>query len=232
MGSPFPSVAVSVIVPVLNEAARIEFFLRDLLRRAGGFEVIVVDGGSTDGTPSIVERFPRVTLLKTGPGRAKQMNAGAARAQGEVLLFLHADTFIPPDAGAHIGQAMGDDFVVGGSFSLAFDRRAFLLDVYSRFSRINHVLFTYGDQAFFVRRAAFRALNGFKEIPLMEDVEIQMRLRKMGRFVKISEPVVTSARRFVQGGLFRQQLRNVVLVCLYRAGVSPWFLKRFYPPHH
>lgn len=224
------SVVVSVIVPVLNEAAGIASFLRSLLIHAGSFEVIVVDGGSSDGTPSLVERFRQVTLTRTGPGRARQMNEGAAKARGEILLFLHADTCLPQHWCVHIQQVMADNDVVAGSFSLAFDRRSFLLGMYSRFSRINHVFFTYGDQGLFVRRAAFCALKGFKEIPLMEDVEIQTRLRNMGRFVKIPIPVITSARRFVRGGIIRQQVRNIALVGLFHAGVAPRTLKRFYPP--
>jgi rSAM/selenodomain-associated transferase 2 len=229
MRPPSSNVAVSVIVPVLNEAAGIDFFLRALLRYTGAFEVIVVDGGSTDGTPVLVHQYPRVRLINGGAGRAKQMNEGAARARGDILLFLHADSVLPEGACACIGHIMSDNTVIGGSFTLAFDRRSLLLDVYSRFSRINHVFFTYGDQGLFVRRAAFRAINGFKEMPLMEDVEIQTRLRKMGRFVKVPEPVITSARRFVRGGILRQQLRNIALVCFYHAGVAPRILKRFYP---
>lgn len=224
------SVEVSVIVPVLNEAAGIVSFLRSLLSHAGSFEVIVVDGGSSDGTPGLVERFPQVALVRTGPGRARQMNEGAARARGHLLLFLHADTFVPAGWCAHIQQAMADTSVVAGSFTLAFDRRSLLLEVYARFTKINHALFTYGDQGLFVRRTTFQAVNGFKEIPLMEDVEIQSRLRKLGRFVKIPHAAVTSARRFERAGTLRQQLLNAVLVGLYHLGVAPRILKRFYPP--
>ena len=123
---------------------------------------------------------------------------------------------------------MGQSNVVAGSFSLCFDHPDPLLKLFARLSRINHILYTYGDQGLFLSRRTFARMGGFAETPLMEDVEIQKRLRQTGCFVKLNRSVVTSARRFLSHGVVRQQLLNTGLVCLYHAGVSPARLKRFY----
>jgi rSAM/selenodomain-associated transferase 2 len=219
---------ISVIIPTLNEVEIIESSLKDLLSHQGDFEVIVADGGSSDGTVDIIGKFPHVKRVISARGRGRQMNEGAKAARGDILLFLHADTRLPPSAFTKIGELMGDLRVVGGSFSINFDRHDPLLRFISLFSRINHILFTYGDQGLFLRSDVFRKMGGFKEIAIMEDVEIQMRLRSMGKFVKICEPAVTSARRFIEFGIVRQQILDIVLVSLYHFGVSPSFLKRFY----
>ncbi len=219
---------VSVIVPTLNEADIIESSLRNLLSHNGDFEVIVSNGGSSDSTLEIVSRFPQVKRVLSERGRGKQMNEGAKLARGGILLFLHADTCLPPYAFQMIEEAMSDSRVVGGSFCINFDYHSLLFRVYSLFSRINHILFTYGDQGLFVRRDTFRKLGGFKDMPIMEDIEIQKRLRGMGRFVKICKPAVTSARRFKRGGMIRQQILNITLVSLYHLGIPPSNLKHLY----
>ncbi len=219
---------ISVIIPTLNEAGIIESSLKNLLNHKGDFEVIVSDGGSSDGTLDIVSHLPHVKRVISARGRGRQMNEGAKLAGGDILLFLHADTCFPPCAFQMIEETMSEPLVVGGSFYISFNHHNLLLKVYSFFSRINHILFTYGDQGLFLRCATFRAIGGFKDIPIMEDVEIQMRLRSMGRFVKICEPVVTSARRFIRRGIIRQQILNTALVFLYHLGVSPLNLKRLY----
>jgi len=158
------------------------------------------------------------------------MNAGARAAGGEILLFAHADCRLPAAAFAEIHRALGDPAVAAGSFCLAFDRDDPWLRAYARASRINHPLFTYGDQGLFLRRELFERIGGFREIPLMEDVEIQRRLRRAGRFVKLPQPVVTSARRFLRHGVLRQQALNAALVGLYYLGVAPARLARAYGP--
>jgi rSAM/selenodomain-associated transferase 2 len=220
--------SLAIVVPTLNEAAALETFLAALLRQEGVFQVIVVDGGSLDGTWEIAGRFPEVRRLRSARGRAIQMNAGARAATHDLLFFLHADTFLPSGVLPRIAETLADPGVAAGSFRLAFDRDDPCLAVYSFFSRINHPLFTYGDQGLFLRRELFREIGGFREIPIMEDVEIQRRLRRRGRFVKLDLPVVTSARRFVDRGPLRQQGLNVALVALYLLGVEPARIKRFY----
>lgn len=218
---------IEIIIPTLHEAAHLETLLADLSAREGDVQITVVDGGSTDTTWEIAGRFP-VRRLRAPRGRAAQMNAGARGATGDILLFLHADTLLPPDAFRLVTETLEDPEVVGGSFRLAFDRSDSWLAAYAFFSRINHPLFTYGDQALFMRREIFARIGRFREIPIMEDVEIQRRLRRQGRFVKLPEAVVTSARRFVQIGPVRQQLLNVALVALYHLGVAPARLKQLY----
>ncbi len=223
---------ISVVIPTLNEEAVIASSLRHLLAQDGEFEVIVVDGGSRDATMRVAERFPGVRVLLSPRAKGAQMNLGAANAQGDILLFLHADTRLPADALAMIKQALDDPDVAAGSFCLRFDHPGRLLGFFARGSRFNHTLFTYGDQGLFVRAPAFRATGGFADIPLMEDVEIQRRLRRQGRFVKIRTPVLTSARRYLQKGIVRQQALNTALVLLFHLGVSPQTLARTYSfPH-
>ena len=220
---------ISIIIPTLNEAQTIGACLKQIESQSIPHEIIVVDGGSRDGTEAAVRRFPQVKWLQASTtGRGPQMNLGGQKATGEVLLFLHADTRLPSDGLAAIAACMQQAGVVAGSFSLRFDHSNAWLRLFARLSQINHVLFTYGDQGCFMARDAFERLGGYAQIPLMEDVEIQKRLRKMGRFIKLDQWVVTSARRFLKTGIVRQQLLNTALVLLFYAGVAPARLKRFY----
>ena len=219
---------VSVIIPTLNEAEIIGSTLPRLFHQAGDFEVIVADGGSSDGTLDILKQFPQVKVVTSPRGRGNQMNAGAKAAQGDVLLFLHADTCLPPDSFRMIREVLSDSSVAGGSFCLRFDHPHRFLWILSMLSRINHTLATYGDQGIFLRSTIFGRIGGFKGIPIMEDVEIQRRLRSQGRFIKIDKPVVTSARRYLRNGIIRQQVLNTLLVALFHLRVSPHNLKRYY----
>jgi rSAM/selenodomain-associated transferase 2 len=220
---------ISIIIPTLNEKRMIGRCLRQFDKQPGAHEIIVVDGGSRDNTAGIVNTFPKSKLIRVEEsGRGRQMNQGARIAKGDILLFLHADTLLPPGGLRMIEAMMGRQNVVAGSFFLRFDHPDRMLHIFSRLSRINHILFTYGDQGLFLSKATFEKLGGFAEIPLMEDVEIQQRLRKIGRFVKLSHCVVTSPRRFVFHGILRQQLLNTGLVMLYHAGISPFRLNRYY----
>jgi hypothetical protein len=158
------------------------------------------------------------------------MNHGAVAARGDILLFLHADTILPKDGLRMIAAELTKPGVAAGSFCLSFPHPDPRLRLIAWGSRINHLLFTYGDQGLFTTTRTFERLGGYAEMVLMEDVEIQKRLRKQGRFVKLRRPVVTSARRFLSNGILRQQLLNTCLVLLYHAGVSSTRLERFYPP--
>lgn len=219
---------ISVVIPVLNESQTIGSCLSRLSEQIGHHEIVVVDGGSQDSTLDIVRSFPDVKRVCSSVGRGVQMNRGAGIAKGDILLFLHADTYLPPRALSKIESLMEQTGIVAGSFALSFDDSSLLLKLYSLFSRINNTLFTYGDQGLFMARQAFESIGGFREIPIMEDVEIQKRLRRMGRFVKVRQPVCTSARRFLLHGIIKQQLMNIWLVLLYHAGISPSRLKRIY----
>lgn len=221
----------SIVMPVLNEETSLRAQLTALRRHqlsAGSAELIVVDGGSTDRTAQIAAEFGQV--LQVGRGRARQMNAGAAVARGAVLIFLHADTRLPPDALPQIERALTQPVVVGGAFRLGFDTsapvyRAVAATANLR-SRVRHS-FT-GDQAYAIRRAAFERIGGFPEQPLMEDLEIVHRLRRIGRFVLFPAPVTTSARRHQHTGLGRTLLLMALLRTLYAAGMSPERLQRLY----
>jgi rSAM/selenodomain-associated transferase 2 len=220
---------VSVIIPALNESENIRTTLLSVKQQEGDFEVIVVDGGSSDDTKAIAKAHAQV--IPSEPGRAIQMNAGARLASGEVLLFLHADSSLHPYALGALRQALTVSQTVGGTFTLRFDTNRFLLRLYAFFTRLKFRYFHYGDQGIFVRRATFEQLGGFKEMPLMEDIDFLLRLRKQGRVALIQLPVTTSARRFVKQGLVRQQLLNGFLLTLYRLGVKPEILAKWYLPN-
>ncbi|MBL4595514.1 MAG: TIGR04283 family arsenosugar biosynthesis glycosyltransferase [Robiginitomaculum sp.] len=225
--SPF---SISIIIPVLNEEAYIEQALSSIGDDAG-VECIVVDGGSDDQTCEIVRQWPNVRLIAAGTSsRATQMNMGADHAQGHVLLFLHADCQLPANAVERVRNACAERNVVGGSFCLGFTRRHWVFQFYSWCSQINHPLMTYGDQAQFVCKDVFDRINGFQEWPLMEDLEIQYRLRRQGKLVKIQAPVISSDRRYRRMGPVRHQVFNIVLVALFLMGVSPKRLAKWYKP--
>lgn len=219
--------AISVIIPVLNEGKRLRILLEQLIHLAP-YEIIIVDGGSTDNTVHIASGFREVKVLFSNRGRSLQMNTGAREATGDILLFLHADSSLPDTAFSNIIEALELPHVVGGSFYLKFDHSNFWLNLYSRISRINHCLFTYGDQGLFVFRDHFNALGGFKKMQLLEDLELQKRIRKNGRFFKLSVPIITSARRFRQNGIIWQQIKNIAIVGLYLAGVPASRLAKYY----
>lgn len=224
---------IAVVIPALNEAARIEACLRAVrMQQPGGTEVdvVVVDGGSVDDTRLLATRYARVTSASRG--RGAQMNAGALAASGDVLLFLHADTVLPEGAFAAIDAALADGGVVGGTFRLRFDRDSPALRLYAWFTRFRWRLFHYGDQGIFVRRSTFEALGGFREWPIMEDVDLLARLDAVGRTALLPLAVTTSARRFERHGVVRQQLLNAGLMLAHFAGVKPLRLARWYENTH
>jgi rSAM/selenodomain-associated transferase 2 len=223
---------ISIIVPAWRETSLINHSIQRIfdLRYDGKFEVIVVDG-SPEGETVRSVKDDRVKTLIARRGRSIQMNAGSARAKGEVLLFLHADTTLPEHALEKISEVMGDRGVVGGAFDLGIDsgRSVFRLieNVASLRSRITRI--PYGDQGIFIRKDHFQAIGGFREIPLMEDVELMRRIRKAGaRIAIIREKVKTSPRRWEDEGILFCTLRNWMLMSLYLLGVSPERLARFY----
>jgi rSAM/selenodomain-associated transferase 2 len=195
---------LSIIVPVLNEAAVIADTLDALAPlRAQGHDVIVADGGSSDGTPGLLAGRAD-TVLDAPRGRATQMNAGAARARGDVLLFLHADTRLPPQADTLVARALqrGTDW---GRFDVRIAGRSRLLPLIAALMNLRSRLtgIATGDQAIFVRRALFERIGGFADIALMEDIDLSRRLRAQGSPACLRERVVTSGRRWDTHGVWR-----------------------------
>lgn len=212
---------VSIIIPALDEAAGIAATIA-AAEAAGPHEILVVDGGSRDRTRDIAEAGG-CRLVNSRPGRARQMNAGAAVATGEVLLFLHADTLLPPSGITDLSHALSDQRTVGGRFDVHLDGPEpifriieALMNVRSRMTRI-----ATGDQAIFVRRSAFQALGGYAPIPLMEDVEFSTRLRRHGGVACLRSRVRTSVRRWRRLGPWRTIAHMWWLRASYALGTSP-----------
>ena len=218
---------ISVIIPTLDEERQLPACLASLGGQAP-HEVIVVDGGSADQTLALAGG---ARLLTAQPGRAPQLATGAAAAHGDILLFLHADTRLPAGALAHVEQVLARrPEVVAGSFSLAFDDPAALYRLLAACGNAYHRLVPtlYGDRAAFFRRRAFVAAGGFRMLPIMEDVDLNDRMRRLGRVIAVPGPVVTSARRFRRHGPLRLSAKILVAVAAYRLGVSPRRVAAFY----
>jgi rSAM/selenodomain-associated transferase 2/rSAM/selenodomain-associated transferase 1 len=219
---------VSVIIPTLNEAEQLAATLR--AATAGKpYEIIVSDGGSRDETLQIAEAHG-ATLVRTDACRARQMNAGAAIARGEVLLFLHADTWLPARYCAAALGALRRPDTVGGAFRFAirekFPTRWLVQTTANLRSRLFR--FPYGDQALFVRRWAFTKLGGFPDFQIMEDYEFVRRLRCLGRLCILDERALTSGRRWQRLGFLRATMLNKLVILGYRWGVPPAKLAALY----
>lgn len=217
---------ISVIIPALNEARGILSCLESVKTQEGELELIVADGGSIDDTVAVVR--PHAKVIHCREGRAVQMNSGARQATGDVFLFLHADSSLPSRAIPLLEQALADSRIVGGTFMLRFDSPRLLLRLIAFFTRFEFRYFHYGDQGIFVRRSVFEQLKGFTEIPFMEDIDFLRRLHSTGRVTLIKQPITTSPRRFLEHGILRQQLMNIILVILYLLGARPETLKKWY----
>jgi rSAM/selenodomain-associated transferase 2 len=224
--------AISVVVPVYREEKRINETISALYYACGDdeVEVIVVDG-SPEGSTLAAVQGRSVHLVLSEKGRARQMNRGASLASGDVLVFLHADTRLPPRAFSLIEGALDNPKVVGGAFDLAIDGQGFAFRLIERAASLRSRLtrIPYGDQAIFIRRDYFREIGGYRDIPLMEDVELMRRIKRRGdRICILPEPVLTSARRWQKEGVLHCTIRNWTIFTLYTLGVPPEKLARFY----
>lgn len=219
---------VSVIIPCLNEEGYLEKTLNHLNSLPGNFEIIVVDGGSSDSTIKIAKACTWVRTTVAKKGRANQMNHGARLATGDILLFLHADTYLPTNAYSSIVEHVEKPGHIGGSFMLRLDKKHPILKFYTWCSKLSWEYFTYGDHAMFMKKKIFQSIGGYSNMPFMEDVEIQRRLRSAGKFKKVDSAVTTSARRFEKEGTIKQLTMDILLVGFYKFGISPKKLKQFY----
>jgi len=221
---------VSVVVPVLDEAEGIGPLLDHLAALPGELEVIVCDGGSADGTAERARAHPLAPrVLRTPPGRARQQNAGAAEARGDALVFLHADSRLPPGAYAALRAALRDPACPGGNFALAFEGE----DGFSRFLTRWYAVqrrfgVYYGDSTLWLRRAAWDGLGGFEPVPIMEDYALVRRLERRGPTACLPGPARTSPRRWLAAGVLRTVATWVVIRWLWIAGVPAERLAALY----
>lgn len=219
---------ISIIVPTLNEESEIVDTLAALQCLSGDKEVIVVDGGSRDRTAELAIEHA-ATVVRSVRGRGQQMHAGALRAEGEVLWFVHADTIPPADALDIMRSALEDQLVVGGNFGLRFGGRSraarHLTAIYPWLRWLG---LCYGDSGIFVRKDVYAAIGGFAPIALFEDLDLLRRLRPLGRFVQLPCPLVTSSRRFEHRNFAAVWIHWTALQVLYWCGVSPNLLARYY----
>ncbi len=220
-----PPMRLAVIVPTLDEEAALR---RNLPRLAElGDELVVSDGGSTDGSVELAARLG-ATVVRGAPGRGPQLNRGAAASAAEVLLFVHADTRPPAGAAAAIRAAIAGG-AEGGGFAVRFDGGGWmrlgtrLVNLRTRLTRL-----PLGDQGQFVTRAAFEELGGYRDWPILEDLDFARRLRRRGRLAILPLAMRTSSRRYVERGIARTVAVNWLIWLLYALGVSPHRLARLY----
>ena len=220
--------AVSVIIPTRNEEPWVACAVTSAFE-AGATEVIVADGGSTDRTAALAEKEGAL-VLSCPAHRARQLNQAARKASGGALIFLHADTLLPSGAAAAVAEALAREDVVFGGFRIAFlepARRlrtaAAMINFRTRMTRC-----PWGDQAQFMRRETFLRVGGFREIPLMEDYDLALRMKREGRTLVLPQSVTTSGRRFLAKGVLRTAAINWSIITRFRLGADPEELARWY----
>ena len=222
----------SIIIPVINEQETIRPLLESLRQQAGirQCQIIVVDGDPEGSTLRVIDD-PAVTQLTSARGRGLQMNRGAEEARGDILVFLHADTLLPPGSLSLIDRTLKDPRYVAGAFNLQIASARPVLRLIARTanlrSRVTRV--PYGDQAIFIDRDYFRRMGRFREIPIMEEVDLLRRIRRRGdRICILREAVLTSPRRWEEEGPLYTTLRNQLLILLFGLGIKPEKLAQLY----
>ncbi|HKC50144.1 MAG TPA: TIGR04283 family arsenosugar biosynthesis glycosyltransferase [Myxococcota bacterium] len=222
---------ITVVIPTLNEQTRIERALA--CTAVPGVERIVVDGGSSDGTADAARRLRAEKVIHALPGRAHQMDAGYREAQGEVVVFLHADTRLDPGWSEAVLRALADPATAGGAFRLRFEEAGALLRAVEFGARLRARLggLPYGDQALFVRKRVLDLAGGIAPVPIFEDLDLVRLIQKSGRLALLPECAWTSARRYARNGALRQVLRNQAALASYflrlpRARVAAWYRRR------
>lgn len=209
----------SFIVPCLNEEKFIIECLQSIRKSFNSDEIILVDGGSSDQTLELASRF-NVKIIKSTKGRGIQMNAGAEEANGDVLIFVHADTFIPENARQLIENELENPNIKILTFKLSFDADHKILNFYSKFSDYDSMFTKFGDQCIIIRKTFFREIGGFPNWSIFEDVRLLSKARKKSKIKILDASVVTSARKFLLGGIIKMQIRNVILFAEYFLGID------------
>jgi rSAM/selenodomain-associated transferase 2 len=222
----------SIIIPVLHESSIINQTIEHIRRVGSGFEfeIIVVDGDKEGGTINSIKHNDVVKIVSPS-GRGIQINKGASAAKGDVLLFLHTDTELPEEAFDGISSVISNREYTGGAFDLGIESGRWIFRLIEKlvFVRTRATRIPYGDQAIFIRRECFETLKGFKDIPIMEDVEFMQRLKKSGYKISIiPQKVKTSSRRWEREGILYCTVRNWALLSLFYLGVKPEKLVKFY----
>ena len=220
---------ISIIIPVLNEAANLPRVIAST-QPSDNIEVIVVDGGSTDHTCQVAAEHG-VQVINSPLGRSKQMNLGAAAATGEILLFLHGDSRLPLGFDQLIRQVMSaKQPPIAGAFQLGIEAAERSLRWVERGVNWRSQVWQmpYGDQGIFLRAQVFHEIGGFADLPIMEDFELVRRLRQRGKISIVPQPVMTSARRWLQKGILKTTLINQLMVLGYLGGISPTRLVELY----
>ncbi|KYK34214.1 MAG: hypothetical protein AYK22_05600 [Thermoplasmatales archaeon SG8-52-3] len=225
---------ISIITPILNESKNIKPFLNHLNTLEGDFELLFVDGGSTDNTISMVENNKKIfnknlKLIKTSQGRGKQMNEGAKIAEGNILLFLHVDCTLERDTIKVIEEVLKSIKIIGGGMIQAFSNPDFFLRFISKYGnfrvRINKVFF--GDYGIFVKKDIFEKIGGYDDIIFLEDVELCKKMKKYGELIQINRKITTSPRRFQSLGKFRVTLMFITALLINIVGIRPKFLIKY-----
>lgn len=218
---------ISVIIPILNEENILEKTLSRLQPELKNHELIIVDGGSTDGSIHIAEKYGKV--IKSEQGRAKQLNAGAAAATGEILIFLHADVWLEQGAGKAVESALLSGYV-GGGFLQKIDGHSILYRIIEKTAdmRGKYLKVFYGDSGIYVKRTDFERIGGFPEVPIMEEIGFSKALRKLGKTKMVKPRIHISARRWEANGIVRTTTINWLITFLYFLGFSLERLAKLY----
>ena len=218
---------ISVIIPLLNNVTTI-FPLIEQLSQLDLHQIIISDGGSTDGSKEALQIDNRVTLISSQQGRGIQICNGSQHATGDILWILHADSIIPQNVDKLITSTIADKNVSLGCFHLKFSTKHPILKLYGFFSQFDCRLTTFGDQGYFFRRRDYQKIGGCSREPLFEDVDLRRKLKSLGKVQKISACITTSADRFNKKGVIKTQLLNLLFLAAYSMGISPKYLAQKY----
>lgn len=213
-------ITYSIIIPTLNEEVNIHKLLAYLKNFKEDIEIIISDGGSTDNTIKIAESH-NVKICKSQTGKGHQLNEGAKFANGEILIFLHADTILPSNAFVIINDFFQIDEIKVAVFKLRFDSENIFLKTYNWFTKFDSMFTTFGDQAIVIKKEFFESVEGFPNIKIFEDVEFFRKARKYTKIYKLPAEVITSSRRFYNKGIILTQLLNIYFFILYLLNVHP-----------